>query len=143
MSQYDAKIIYVKGGDNTVADVLSCLPCNTTTEAAENIACHLYDYCHNDEGSPGIIARIFSMVGNNPQNSAKVLSYMPECIAVNATLNISADKQLLQQIKEGYENDSWCKRLPAATASWPELHLKDGLWYMGSRLTIPRTKSLC
>ena len=83
------------------------------------------------------------MVGNNPQNSAKVLLHMPECIAVNATLNISADKQLLQQIKEGYENDSWCKRLPAATASWPELHLNDGLWYVGSRLTIPHTKSLC
>ena len=73
MSQYDTKIIYVKGSDNTVADALSCFPCNTTTEAAENIAHHPYN--HNNEGSPGIIPSIFSMVGNNPQDSAKALSH--------------------------------------------------------------------
>ena len=38
MSQYNAKIIYVKGGDNTVADALSRLPCHTTSESAEETA---------------------------------------------------------------------------------------------------------
>ena len=61
---------------------------------------------------------------------------------MNATLNISADKLLLQEIRNGYANDTWCKRLPSATASWPELQLKDGLWYVGNRLIIPRTGSL-
>lgn len=38
MSQYDAKIIYVKGKDNMVADTLSRLPCQPTTNDAKNIA---------------------------------------------------------------------------------------------------------
>jgi len=36
MSQYDAKIVYVKGDDNTVANTLSCLPSHPTTEEAKN-----------------------------------------------------------------------------------------------------------
>lgn len=61
---------------------------------------------------------------------------------MNATLNISADKYILREIKDGYANDPWCMKLPSATHSWPELRLEDGLWYVGERLIIPRTGSL-
>ena len=63
--------------------------------------------------------------------------------SINAMLNISTDRHLLQEIKDGYINDPWCKRLPAATPSWPELHLEDSLWYVGNRLIIPHTGTLC
>lgn len=61
---------------------------------------------------------------------------------MSTTLNISADKLLLQQIRDGYTVDPWCKKLPSAAASWPDLQLRDGLWYVGNRLIIPRTGSL-
>lgn len=35
MSQYDAKIMYIEGDDNSVADALSRLPCEEATDTAE------------------------------------------------------------------------------------------------------------
>lgn len=78
----------------------------------------------------------------NPWGSASSLANGPDLVAVNATLNISADKHILREIKDGYANDPWCKKLPSATHSWPELRLEDGLWYVGECLIIPRTGSL-
>ena len=61
---------------------------------------------------------------------------------MNAVLSITSDKWLLQQIKEGYDTNPWCKKLPLATQSWPDLQLKEGLWYVGTRLIIPHTGAL-
>jgi len=46
MSQYNAKIIYVKGEDNTVADALSCLPMFMNAEVN---AKHAYSHCADDK----------------------------------------------------------------------------------------------
>jgi len=46
MSQYNAKIIYVKGEDNTVADALSCLPMFMNAEVN---AKHAYSHCVDDK----------------------------------------------------------------------------------------------
>ena len=46
MSQYDAKIVYVKGKDNTVADALLWLP---TYAQAKAEAKHTYSHCPTDE----------------------------------------------------------------------------------------------
>ena len=59
MSQYDAKIIYVKGKDNMVVDALSRLPSQPTTNDAENTARHPYDYCPDDIVIPNTIAHLF------------------------------------------------------------------------------------
>lgn len=134
MSQYDAKIMYIKGDDNSVADTLSRLPCEDATNEAECTARHPYSYC--DEEHPFIVC-ISSGFAHMPWEAATSLADGPEIFSVNATLNISADKQLLQQIRDGYALDPWCKKLPAATPSWPALQLKDGLWYVGDRLIIP------
>ena len=143
MSQYDAKIIYVKGEDNTVADALSRLPSQPTTNDAENTTQHPYDYCPDDMVIPTAIAHVFCPELNGPRESAHSLAHCPAFSSVNATLNISAHKHLLKDIKSGYNEDTWCKRLPTAMQSWPELQLRDGLWYVGHRLIIPRTGNLC
>jgi len=66
MSQYDAKIVYVKGEDNTIADALSRLP-DTAYSVASMLA------------GLGLLERPVDTV---------------PC----TTLNITADKSLLQQI---------------------------------------------
>ena len=62
--------------------------------------------------------------------------------AIGATLEITADKSFLEAVRSGYAEDAWCKTLPAAAISWPELKFRDGLWYVGERLIILRSKNL-
>lgn len=49
MLQYDAKIIYIKGNENSIADMLSHLPCENKLEAAEKAAQHPYSYCDAED----------------------------------------------------------------------------------------------
>jgi len=56
MSQFDAKIIYIKGEENMVADALSCLPSHhspfpspDTLIQTENTVCHPYHFCEDDD----------------------------------------------------------------------------------------------
>ena len=56
---------------------------------------------------------------------------------------ISADKDLLVQIHEGYAQDRWIRdHLEKAKHGMLGIVLKDGLWYVGNRLVIPRTGDL-
>lgn len=51
MSQFNAKIVYIKGEDNSVTDALSCLPTATAADssAALNAAHAPYEFCpYND-----------------------------------------------------------------------------------------------
>ena len=142
LSQYDAKIIYIKGDDNTVADTLSHLPYKSTSEEAEQSTQHPYSYCDDDE-SLEVIASIWNADCSSPFESATTLTSLPDPNSINTTLNISTDHHLLQEIKAGYAEDAWCKKLPKATPSWPELRLENGLWYVGNRLIIPQTGTIC
>jgi len=59
-----------------------------------------------------------------------------------STIEITADKSFLDSVRKGYTSDAWCKTLPAAAVSWPDLTFRDGLWYVGNRLIIPRTDNI-
>ena len=98
---HDAKIIYIKGDDNTVADALSRLPHNSTSEEAEQSTRHPYSYCDDNELLE-VIASIWNADYSGPFESATALTSLPDPISINATLNISADHHLLQEIKAGY-----------------------------------------
>ena len=140
MSQFDAKIIYIKGDYNSVADALSCLPCTHSVIEAEQMAQHPYTFCMDDK-TDNLIASILATDLHGPLDAATSLA---ECSfkSVNATLNITANKQFLELIKAGYANYPWCKTLHSAAKSLPGLVVWDGLWYIGECLIIPQTGSL-
>jgi len=142
MSQYDAKIVYIKGDDNCVTDALSHLPNDDTLNEAELMAQHPYSYCSDEDDTLHSMATIHSGNLCTLMETAISLAKGPELVSINSILKISADKHLLQQIKAGYSVDPWCKKLQSTTQSWPELHLENELWYVGDRLIVPRTDSL-
>jgi len=96
LSQYDCKIIYLKGDDNSMADALS-----QTTFDAEKEAAHPWS---NDRAEP--IAAIY---GHSPFECAKSLSHckLPreDVEPVASILSMKADHTLLKMIKDGYKDD--------------------------------------
>ena len=139
MSQYDAKIIYVKGEDNTVVDALSRL---STSAPMENEEKHVYAHCPNDEEDDMVAATYTSVedaylvAGHLSLAGAR---FKPHFDSVSATLSIGADKDLLRQIRAGYAEDKWItSTLTKAKEGMPGIKLNNGLWYVGSRLIVPR-----
>ena len=89
-------------------------------------------------------------VGGETNEAADALSRLPDdcdlllmtpVIATVHSLKISAHPEWLQRIKEGYKNDSWCRKLNEAT-SFHGIRTENDLWYVGNRLIIPRVREI-
>jgi len=112
MSQFDAKIIYIKGEDNMVADALSRLPYSTSLHEAEALAHHPYHFCP-DNDTDGMIASIFECTTLGPYDTAMSLTSTSEPMtSVNATLKISADNSFLQELYQGMQRTPGAKPYP-------------------------------
>lgn len=135
MLQYDCKIVYVKGEDNCAADALS-----RTSFEAEITASAPYppDNCN----TVGIIlgSRLSAFKCTHVMTKPETLP--PPTGAVAATLTISADGELLDTIRSGYADDSWCARLLRAAFLPHGVRKVDGLLYAGDRLIIPRKSTV-
>jgi hypothetical protein len=134
MSQYDCKIVYVKGEDNSVADALS-----RTSFDAENTAGIPYPPDNNDP-----VALVYGSVHDAfaCANALTEPTTLPTIGAVASTLSISADNELLELIKAGYEEDPWCKRIREAKILPHGIEDRGGLLYAGQRLIVPRNNTV-
>jgi hypothetical protein len=104
--------VYIRGEDNTVADALSRLPVNTFADEIE--------------------------LSQKPDLHQTWAKYN----AVGAVLTISTDPAVLAEIKAGYQEDEFCKKLATTFPTVPGISQSNDLWYAGSRLIIPRVGNL-
>jgi hypothetical protein len=114
LAQYDFKIHYVKGEDNTVADALSRLP-NPSIQPAP------------------ILAAVHSLADIAPETHMSILA---------ATVTIETDQEVLKAIKEGYADDPWCTRLHKTKEKTLGVEERDGLLFVSNRLVIPRNREI-
>ena len=127
--QYDYKIVYIKGKENTVADALSHMNFNPDMHAtvpyppcSEIIALILAK-----DSDPLSCAHILTDPATNPVNGP----------FVSSMLSITADAKLLFCIQKNYIKDPWCKHLLDAEFLPHDIHETHGLLYTGNRLIIP------
>jgi hypothetical protein len=62
--------------------------------------------------------------------------YFPDPIC--STVRISLDEEFLKKIKAGYKDDPFCKKVMESKGCMPGISSSNNLWYIGSRLLIPR-----
>jgi Reverse transcriptase (RNA-dependent DNA polymerase)./Integrase core domain. len=61
--------------------------------------------------------------------------------SINATMSISADSEFLLDVKRGYLEDEFTKKLLLSKSTVPGVTESNGLWYIDGRLIIPRIAS--
>src|SRR5277367_2718603 len=104
-SQYDTHFVYIQGDHNCVMDTLSHLPClegNMLSLHAEQRAQHPYISSLPEEEDK--VTCVFSPKDDNIMNMVAVLSDTSSNITPPLTLTISADKEFLVLLCQGYEN---------------------------------------
>ena len=147
MSQFDAKIVYIKGGDNPVADMLSCLPIkmSSSSEAAIQTARSPYEFCpDDDEDNCRTVNTVLPATHACPLLSVYVLAEtdIASTQAMTAVLSISQDPQLCIAIIKGYTTDPWCQKLCATAQGMPIIHEKDNLMFIRDHLVIPTSRNI-
>ena len=141
MSQYDVKIVYVKGEDNTVADVpLQVSNGTTPLTKVMMTAGSAYAYCQGDEED--MVKTTTEDLENSLLSTVCVLANkgpLPMC----ATFSITADRTLLGQIKNGYKDNCWVQEtLAKAKESIPGIQHANRLWYIGERLIVLHARDI-
>jgi len=122
---YDCKFVYVKGEDNTVADSLSQYPFPVVTNASEAEATGH----HPGQIGTGCIAHVAVLGRDRTMDSTPLCAVTVLASATQAqeSKQVVVDETLVNEIREAYGKDPWCKQLLSATRGMPELHIKDGL----------------
>ena len=144
LSQYNGKIVYVKGSDNSVADALSRIPpdevhISTASSSAEFNALQIF----HDTCSDGKIASVLqNTTPNNPlcEVLPSIIASIPEpapVISQTSTLSISSDESFLKEIRDGYLNDPFILSLKHANPGTSFVTEKNGFWFIGNHLVIP------
>ncbi|KAJ8481084.1 hypothetical protein ONZ51_g6252 [Trametes cubensis] len=125
LAQYDFRIHYLPGEDNVATDALSRVRLDDSL------------------GPPGTLLADSSEVRALAFACAALTSpaHTEPTTTPSGTLRVATDPAWLQSIRDGYTNDSYCRRLLENTGSLGIKHT-DGLLYVGDRLVIPRVASL-
>ncbi|KAJ6572317.1 hypothetical protein B0H19DRAFT_880799, partial [Mycena capillaripes] len=143
LAQFNCRIVYVKGQDNTVADALA----RADFEEPSNPDAIVLAPFNKDYDSTAVAS--VSCSGTSPFFAARCLAHTriwtPSEIVPNpicTILNISVDGVFVDSIQDGYVLDPWCAKLTSITPSFPGLLHENGLWYVGSQLIIPRAGTI-
>ena len=103
--QYDAHFVYVKGELNTVADALSRPPIDSSSLKAEKHTTHPYLSLLDDKDNT--LASIFNPVDTTVLCMVAALcdgqEETPSPSNFPLTMNISADKTMLQALQDSYK----------------------------------------
>ncbi|KAJ3803738.1 hypothetical protein F5876DRAFT_7784, partial [Lentinula aff. lateritia] len=153
-SQFDCKIVYVSGDENTVADALSrrsdlCIPTDAPEgrthldSSAKAILASRHPYAFCPDSADDLDLPILCILPGSTWSSAHALAHSPTAVIplpIATTLEISHDASLVNDIRNGYKTDSWCKDLPSMASSMLLVHLDPDskLWYIGKRLIVLR-----
>jgi hypothetical protein len=113
MAQFNAKIVYVKGDQNTAADGLSRILVSECIDQMSEFADDIADCC---------CGAILPQRLLSPTSKTQVLetvaalaeSEEEDPIFTAVVLDVTMDNELLQKIKSGYKEDSWCRKLTSA-----------------------------
>ena len=140
LSQYDGKIIYVKGEDNMVADVLSRLPelvtTSTTSSEADMAASPVFHIVSIGDPVASVLKtpEIFLIM------IAATLASMPVAASTpgpeSSRTTVQPDEQLLSDIREGYNNDPFIHSLQQASPGMSNIKNHNGFWFIGNQLII-------
>lgn len=125
-SQYDYKIEYVPGPDNSVADALSRI---ADGEPATPLMCAAALACKPKHSIPTCTSVL--------DLSAMDIFIPPVQAYSAATLSITADRKLLSTIHRGYEDNFFCQSIINNLGSTPGAERIRDLIYMSGRLLIP------
>lgn len=129
LSQFDFDIKYIKGSDNIHADILSRVPTYAPHLSPHDGFSWEQDDCVAVVSSPSPLAASRALAARSPDPS-------------RLSLDISFDRHLLDDIQNGYSQDSWCSKLSDACRGMKNITYTNGLWYANERLIIPRVGSL-
>ena len=136
MSQYNAKIMYIKGEDNTVTDALSHLP-TTLSPSGETTICTArapYNYCSDDNNNCTMtINAVLPATHACPLLMAHALAEtdIASMQAVTAMPFISQVPELCTAIIDSYKTDTWCKKLCSAAPGMPTVQEREQLMFIG------------
>ncbi|KAJ3480303.1 hypothetical protein NLI96_g8442 [Meripilus lineatus] len=88
-------------------------------------------------------------VPGDSNTAADALSRLPDDLSIVAaiahspvrSLRVASDPDWLQRVRNGYLTDPWCRKLSDAKG-FSGIREENGLWFVGSRLVIPRVPEL-
>jgi hypothetical protein len=135
MSQYECKIVYVKGEDNCMADALS-----RTSFDSEAIS---EPYPPDNSSWVAVVLVTECSAFCCAHALTDLVMSAPVLTTIASTLTISADEELLNTIWAGYDDDPWCRRLRKAKILPHGVREVDGLLYASERLMVPRVSNVC
>ena len=139
--QYDGKIVYVKGEDNTVANALSRLPDLVTTSKTSSGA----DMATSPVFHIALIGSLVASVLKMPENCSIMivasLASRPGTALVPvpepSRTVVQPDEELLLEIREGYKHDPFIPSLQQASPRMSTIKNHGGFWFIGNHLIIP------
>ncbi|RXW17945.1 hypothetical protein EST38_g7906 [Candolleomyces aberdarensis] len=138
LSDYEGRIVYVKGKDNTVAEVLSRVTYVEDSVAADADATSILQ---NGEDT----SRVCMLVDRSTQyHTAVCLALAPtpapalvDDPATVSQLGIAIDEGFLESLRDGYKTDLFVASLASAAPGMRTVQQREGLWFIDDCLVVP------